>query len=82
MPTPHDLPNLGPVSREWLAAVGVHSLADLQRIGSVEAYLAVRSLGVRPSLNLLYSLEAAIEGVHWQKLSPATKSRLRKSVGA
>lgn len=59
------LPNLGPKSAQWLAEIGVTTPAQLRRRGALAAYLAVRRLRPTASLNLLYALVGAVEGVHW-----------------
>ncbi len=69
MPTPRslgDLQNLGPKSQAMLAAAGIHSLEQLRTLGSVRAYLRVKSTGANASLNLLWALEGALTGLHWQ----------------
>jgi DNA transformation protein and related proteins len=72
-----ELKNLGAVSCEWLDAVGIRSRADLEAVGSVEAYRLVRLHGFNASLNLLYALEAALRDEHWTKLAPEVKARLK-----
>ena len=72
-----ELKNIGPVSREWLRAVGVNSREDLERLGSVEVYRRVKAHGFNGSLNLLYALEASLQDVHWTALSPQTKAKLK-----
>ncbi|MAT70569.1 MAG: hypothetical protein CMJ58_13710 [Planctomycetaceae bacterium] len=71
------LRNIGPVSAAWLAAVGVASREDLQRLGPVVAFARVRRVQPRASLNLLWALEAALADCDWRELTPETKSRLR-----
>lgn len=77
--SPLGLRNIGPVSESWLRAAGINSLQDLERIGSVEAYRAVRMHGFNASLNLLYALEAALLDTHWTKLPERTKERLKQA---
>jgi len=60
-----DLPNLGPKSREWLAAIGIHGVSDLRKVGAVPAYAALKRARGAISLNMLYALAGAIQGVHW-----------------
>jgi predicted flap endonuclease-1-like 5' DNA nuclease len=60
------LPNLGPKSAQMLAAAGITSLAQLRRLGAVEAYVRARQADRGASLNLLYALEGALHGAHWQ----------------
>ncbi len=81
--TPVDeLKNLGPVSRQWLSAVGISTRSDLERLGSIEAFLRVRETveGAKPSLNLLYAMEAALRGLHWTKLPAEVKRELRVAI--
>jgi DNA transformation protein len=61
-----DLRNLGPKSREWLAAIGIRSVADLRAAGAVPAYVALKRARGGVSLNLLYALVGALEDLHWQ----------------
>ena len=77
-----ELKNLGPVSREWLRAVGLHTRADLEAVGAIEAYRRVRLHGFNATLNLLYGLEAALREVHWTALPPELKRKLKTVVQA
>ena len=61
-----DLRNLGPKSREWLAAMGIHNVADLRAAGAVPTYVALKRARGGVSLNMLYALVGAIDGMHWQ----------------
>lgn len=71
-----DLRNLGPKSREWLAAIGIHSVADLRAAGAVPAYVALKRARGGVSLNMLYALVGAIEGVHWQDVKRTRRLEL------
>jgi DNA transformation protein and related proteins len=72
--------NLGPVSRQWLNKIDIHSIHDLRRVGSVTAYAMVRRNERRASLNLLWALEAAIRDIDWRELNPSDKELLRAEV--
>jgi DNA transformation protein len=61
-----ELPGLGPRSAAMLAGVGITSVAQLRRLGSVRAYARVKASEARPSLNLLWALEGALTGLPWQ----------------
>ncbi|MDH4449706.1 MAG: TfoX/Sxy family protein [Rhodoferax sp.] len=63
------LPNLGPKSQHMLHAAGICTWEDLQALGAVAAYLRVKRNGGNASLNLLWALEGAISGVHWQEVA-------------
>ena len=70
------LRNIGPKSAAWLRQVGLRSLEDLAAVGAVEAYMKVRRAGFKPSLNLLYSLEGALQDCHWQEVPDARRHEL------
>jgi DNA transformation protein and related proteins len=81
-PSRPGLKNIGPVSAEWLRAVGIRTLEELQAVGAIEAYRLVRLHGFNASLNLLYALEAAIRDLHWTALPEGVKTKLKKAAQA
>jgi DNA transformation protein and related proteins len=74
--------NVGPKSAAWLRQVGVRTQAELESLGSVATFMKVKRAGFRPSLNLLYALEGALLGCHWQQLPDARRSELLLAVDA
>lgn len=70
------LRNIGPKSSAWLRQVGLRSQEDLAAAGPVAAFMKVRRAGFKPSLNLLYSLEGALAGCHWQEVPEARRLQL------
>ncbi len=70
------LPNLGPKSAAWLAAVGIGDVAALRRLGVAEAIRRLLAGGIKPSLNLAYALHAGLDGRHWQDLQADERSAL------
>ena len=68
MSTQDKLRNVGPKSAAWLRQVGIRTQADLESNGAVAAFIKVKRAGFRPSLNLLYALEGALLGCHWQQV--------------
>jgi len=77
-----NLRNLGKTSAQWLHAVGIHNVADLRRLGAVEAYRAVKSRGFRASKVLLYAIEGALSDVHWNDVPAERKEALNKQLEA
>jgi DNA transformation protein len=71
-----DLPNLGPKSREWLAAIGIHTIEQLRERGAVPAFVALKQARGGVSLNLLYALVGAVEGTHWLNVKRARRLEL------
>lgn len=76
------LKNLGKTSAQWLHAAGIHSASDLRRLGSVDAYKAVKARGFRASKVLLYAIEGALQDVNWNDLPPALKAELNGQLNA
>lgn len=75
--------NIGPVSRRWLAEIGVYSESDLHEVGSVKAYRMIKARnGKNGSLNLLWALEGAIQDIDWRDLSAEEKEALKNQVSS
>lgn len=70
------LRNVGPKSAAWLRQVGVRTQDDLVSLGAVDAFIKVKRAGFRPSLNLLYALEGALLGCHWQQVPEERRAEL------
>lgn len=69
------LPNFGPKSKQMLALAGIHTLAQLRELGAVRAYVQVKRAG-NASLNLLWAMEGALSGRHWQEVAKHDRLRL------
>lgn len=73
--------NVGPKSREWLAAVGINNLDDVAKLGVVETYKRVKAAyPEKVSLNLLYGLQAALLDLPWNELPPDIKAELKRQI--
>lgn len=72
------LQGLGPKSSAALREVGITTHAELKQLGSVRVLLKLKRecTSMKPSLNFLYALEGAIQGVHWQEIRRTEKGRL------
>jgi DNA transformation protein len=78
-----ELRNLGPRSEEMLAAAGIETPAELDRLGAVEAYRRTVAAGwSQPSLNLLWALEGALLDVDWRELPTGRREELLAELGA
>ena len=74
------LKNIGPRSAQWLAAVGIRTLGDLDQVGTVAAYRQVKAAGFPATLNLVWALEATLLGLDWRRLPADEKARLRAAL--
>ena len=68
--------NIGPKSMAWLRQTGIRTQADLEATGSLAAYVRIKRAGFKPSLNMLYAMEGAILGCHWQDIPTERRSEL------
>gem|GEM_PF-312508 len=75
-----DLANLGPRSRAQLEHAGIRSVTQLCRIGAVAAYVRLKRSWPQASLNALYALAGAIEGVDWREIKRTRKLELLTAV--
>ena len=77
------LRNLGPKSAKALAAAGIATRAELERLGAVRAYAQVKAHDPQfASLNLLWALAAGLEGRDWREISKAEKDDLLAALKA
>jgi hypothetical protein len=73
--------NVGPKSAAWLRQVGVRTIEDLRNVGVIETFMKVKRAGFRPSLNLLYAMQGALNDCHWADLPDEVKTSLVQSAG-
>ena len=60
--------NLGPRTTQWLASIGITTPSRLRRVGPVAAYVRLKRAHRGVSLNALYALVGAVEGLHWTEV--------------
>jgi DNA transformation protein len=78
-----DLPGLGVRSEAWLAEVGVTSEDELRRLGALVVWRRLKHWNPRlVTMNALYALHGAINGLPWRAVDAATKARLRAEAEA
>ena len=82
MNAPLKMRNIGPKSAAWLRQVGLRTNEDLVAAGPVDAFMRVRRAGFKPSLNMLYALEGAMQDCHWQEVPEARRAELVAAVEA
>jgi DNA transformation protein len=71
-----DLPNFGPKSQQMLAKAGIKTIEQLRDLGAVRAFVQVKRAGTNASLNLLWAMEGALSGRHWQDVAKHDRLRL------
>lgn len=69
-------PPLPPNTLHHLAELGIASRETLRAQGVVHTFLLLKAAGHTVTQRLLFALEAAARGVHWQELDDADRAQL------
>lgn len=78
---PYSYNRLGVKSRQWLKGIGISSHAQLMATGAIESYRQLKArYGKEISLNMLWGLYAAVNGVDPREITPDTKDHLKTLV--
>jgi DNA transformation protein len=73
--------NLGKKSQEWLRAVGIETLEQVEELGVMESYLRVKAAFPRHvTRNLLWGLQGAVMGLKWDQIPEDIRSSLLAEV--
>jgi excinuclease ABC subunit C len=83
-PAVGELTNIGPTIAKRLADIGVRRRSDLERLGPAGIYRQLKEKmkgQTVPCCYYLYSLEGALRGIAWDRLSDEERRRLRRSAG-
>jgi DNA transformation protein len=73
------LKNIGPASVRQLREVGIEDEAALRRLGALAVWRRLKHAFPREiSLVMLYALEGALRGCHWNRLPPGVKDKLKE----
>lgn len=78
LPSTHlaDLNGFGPKSAAALQAIDITSVEQLRALDPFEVYATLKANDPRTSLNFLYALVGAIEGVHWQEIKKTRRTAI------
>lgn len=77
MNTLRSLPNIGTVIENRLNATGIYTPEELISTGSKDAFIRIKMIDNTACLHMLYSLQGAIEGIHYTNLEENTKKNLK-----
>jgi len=74
-----ELENIGPFSANLLRGIGIHSRADLEKVGPLLTYKILEYHHPREvSIRLLYAFHGALKGIHQSHMSDRAKKQLRE----
>lgn len=71
------LPNISKVIEGKLNESGVETVAQLQELGSKEAFVRIRLRDNTACINMLCALEGAVQGIRWHQLAEDKKQELK-----
>lgn len=71
-----DLEGLGPKSEAMLASIDVDSVEGFKRSDVFEMYKKLKEESIGVSLNMLYAMLGAQEGVRWQDIAKDRKTEI------
>ena len=69
---------MGPITTIWLRAIGVETVEDLKNMGIEEAFKRLLEDGFNVNALMLYAMEGALTGTHWNAIGDARKAELRE----
>jgi len=72
---------LDPVSVRWLEEAGIHAVAELEKVGAIEAYRRIKVLHAKEAnLTMLWALVGGLTGTHWLEVPPEVKDALKRQL--
>lgn len=69
--------NLGPKTAAWLDAAGIHTRAQVAKLGPIGVCRRLLESGRPVSVLMAYAVEGGLSGTHWNALPAETKQWLR-----
>lgn len=69
--------NLGPKSSAWLDAAGIHTRAQVTKLGPIGVCRRLLESGRPVNVLMAYAVEGGLSGTHWNALPAETKQWLR-----
>lgn len=69
--------NLGPQSAAWLDAAGIHTRAQVAKLGPIGVCRKLLERGRPVNVLMAYAVEGGLSGTHWNALPAETKQWLR-----
>jgi DNA transformation protein and related proteins len=76
VPALSELPGLGPISVEWLKAVGISDANALRNADAIGIYAKIKSTRQRVGINLLYAIIGAQENVDWRTIARERRTEI------
>ena len=76
-----DMKNLGPYTVGILNEIGIFTMEDLLDADYPGIKVSLEQKGIKPNLNIFYSIEMGLQGRSWSSITPEERREVRKCLG-
>ena len=76
----NEIKNFGPYMVKIMNLIGIHSRKDLMASDYKTIKKNLINAGVKPHLNIFYSIEMGLRGKSWHEISSDEKNEIRKNL--
>jgi hypothetical protein len=73
-----EIKNFGPYMVRTLQSIGIHSKDQLLATDYQQIARSLREAGIRPHLNLFYSIEMGLQNRPWFSITPREKAEIQR----
>jgi hypothetical protein len=70
--------NFGPYMVKIMHAIGIHSKEDLMESDYLKIKNDLLKLGIKPHLNIFYSIEMGLQNRRWNEITSEEKKEIKK----
>ncbi|MFN5218022.1 MAG: TfoX/Sxy family DNA transformation protein [Sphingomonadales bacterium] len=72
-----EIKNFGPYMVKIMNLIGIHSRDDLMASDYKTIKKNLINAGIKPHLNIFYSIEMGLQGKSWQEITPVQKQEIQ-----
>jgi hypothetical protein len=72
-----EIKNFGPYMVKIMNLIGIHSREDLMASDYKTIKKNLINAGIKPHLNIFYSIEMGLQGKSWQEITPVQKQEIQ-----
>jgi hypothetical protein len=72
-----EIKNFGPYMVKIMNLIGIHSREDLMSSDYKTIKKNLINAGIKPHLNIFYSIEMGLQGKSWQEITPVQKQEIQ-----
>jgi len=73
-----EIKNFGPYMVKIMNLIGIHSRQDLMASDYKTIKMNLINAGIKPHLNIFYSIEMGLQGKHWNEITTDEKNEIKK----